>query len=221
MQPQADPFIAPICHGQIELLYQDEHLLIINKPTGLLSLSGKHPDNLDSVHYRLVQDFPTCTLLHRLDLGTSGIMVVALNKTVNGLIGKQFQNGEVDKTYTAILDGLLSDNEGLIDLPIAKGEFPLQKICTETGKKALTEYQVIERNLAKQTTRVLFKPITGRTHQLRVHSAQINHPILGCDLYATDQAFFKAERLMLHANSITFTHPITLEQITFNCPAVF
>ncbi|MBN2864905.1 MAG: RluA family pseudouridine synthase [Thiotrichales bacterium] len=221
MQPQTDPFIAPICHGKIELLYQDAHLLIINKPTGLLSLSGKHPDNLDSVHYRLVQDFPTCTLLHRLDFGTSGMMVVALNKTVNGLIGKQFQNGEVEKTYTAILDGLLLDDEGLIDLPIAKGEFPLQKICAETGKHALTEYQVIERDLDNQTTRVLFKPVTGRTHQLRVHSAQINHPILGCDLYATDQAFFKAERLMLHANSITFTHPITLEQNTFHCPAPF
>jgi len=221
MQPQADPFIAPPCHEQIEILYQDEYLLLINKPSGLLSLSGKHPLNQDSAHFRLVQDHPTATLLHRLDFGTSGIMVVALNKAINAHIGKQFQNGTVSKTYTAILDGFVVDETGMIDFPIAKGEFPLQKICLETGKQALSQYRVLQKDQHNHTTRVEFTPITGRTHQLRVHSAQIGHPILGCDLYATDSAFFKAKRLMLHATRIEFDHPITGQRINGLSPSPF
>jgi tRNA pseudouridine32 synthase/23S rRNA pseudouridine746 synthase len=142
MQPQADPFIVPVCYQDIEILSQDEDLLMINKPTGLLSLSGKHPLNKDSVHFRLVQDFPTATLLHRLDFGTSGIMVVALNKPINAHITKQFQARNVTKQYTALLLGHLVDDEGVIEYPIAKDKpnFPLQKICLETGKVALTKY---------------------------------------------------------------------------------
>ena len=97
MQPQADPFIVPLCTEQIDILYRDDHILLINKPSGLLSLSGKHPLNKDSVHWRLVQDFPTATLVHRLDFGTSGLMIVALNKTVNADITRQFQRRNVAK----------------------------------------------------------------------------------------------------------------------------
>lgn len=197
MQPQADPFIAPVCHEQITILYADEHLLLINKPDGLLTLSGKHPLNKDSVHFRLVKDYPTATMIHRLDFGTSGILIVALNKQVNAQLTKQFQARSVGKTYTAILHGHLPEDSGSIDLPIAKGDFPLQKICQQTGKAALTHYQVIERlpradvtnPVADElATRVLFQPLSGRTHQLRIHSREIGHPILGCDLYATDKA---------------------------------
>ena len=221
MQPQANPFIAPPCHESIEILYQDDSLLLIHKPSGLLSLSGKHPLNKDSVHYRLVQDFPSATLIHRLDFGTSGIMIIALNKAVNAHIGKQFQAGTVQKIYTAILDGLVLEDHAEIDVPIAKGDFPLQKVCAETGKQAKTLYQVIERLTEANSTRVEFTPLTGRTHQLRIHSAQIGHPILGCDLYATDQAFFKADRLMLHATSISFEHPVTGQTINGICPCPF
>ncbi len=220
MQPQTDPFIAPECHAEIEILMQDEDLLLINKPSGLLSLSGKHPLNKDSVHYRLVQEFPTATLLHRLDLGTSGIMLVALNKSVNGLLTKQFQNRTVKKKYIAILQGDLSSSEGLIELPIAKGEFPLQKICHLEGKPAATHYQVIER-LPGERTRVEFTPLSGRTHQLRVHSREIGHPILGCDLYANDEAFAMADRLLLHATQLDFVHPITGATVSVHCPCPF
>jgi tRNA pseudouridine32 synthase/23S rRNA pseudouridine746 synthase len=222
MQPQADPFIVPLCSDDIEILYQDEHLLLINKPTGLLSLSGKHPLNKDSVHYRLVQDFPTATLVHRLDFGTSGIMLIALNKNINGLLTKQFQARTIEKTYTAILHGHLEDDTGVIDFPIAKDKpnFPLQKICYEEGKTATSHYKVIER-LAKHRTKVEFTPLTGRTHQLRIHSREIDHPILGCDLYATDEAFFMAERLMLHATKLTFEHPITHKIVNGFCPCPF
>jgi len=223
MQPQADPFIVPACHEEIEILYQDEHLLLINKPTALLTLSGKHPLNKDSVHFRLVKDFPTATMLHRLDFGTSGIVIVALNKEINAHIGKQLQARTVTKTYTAMLHGHLSEDEGCIDIPIAKDKenFPLQKICYETGKEAVSNYQVIERLQKSFATRVTFKPVSGRTHQLRIHSQAIGHPILGCDLYATDEAFFMAKRLMLHATDIEFDHPVTGERINGFSPCPF
>lgn len=223
MQPQADPFIVPVCHEEIEILYQDEFLLLINKPSALLTLSGKHPSNKDSVHFRLVQDFPTATMLHRLDLGTSGILVVALNKVINAHIGRQFQARDVHKTYTAMLHGHVIDETGCIDIPIAKDRpnFPLQKICYDSGKSAVTNYQVIERLQGPAMTRVTFTPVSGRTHQLRIHSREIGHPILGCDLYATDEAFLMADRLMLHATTIDFEHPVTGQRVQGCCPCPF
>jgi tRNA pseudouridine32 synthase/23S rRNA pseudouridine746 synthase len=223
MSSKADTFIAPPCHAEIEIHFEDEHLLLINKPSGLLSLSGKNPLNKDSVHFRLVQDFPTATLLHRLDFGTSGIMIVALNKTVNAEIGKQFQLGLVNKSYTAVLYGHLAEDRGLIEYPIAKDtdNFPLQKICYETGKKAVTQYQVIERLDNPPRTRVLFFPISGRTHQLRIHSRELGHPILGCDLYKNADSFVMAERLLLHATTIEFIHPVTQGKIQGVCPSPF
>jgi tRNA pseudouridine32 synthase/23S rRNA pseudouridine746 synthase len=215
MQVKLDTFIAPPCHDEISILFQDEHLLLINKPGGLLSLSGKNPLNKDSVHFRLVKNFPTATLVHRLDFGTSGIMVVALNKYVNAHIGKQFQSGTITKTYTALLHGYVEQDSGHIELPIAKDppNFPLQKICFDSGKNALTHYAVIERNSSPATTRVLFTPVSGRTHQLRIHSRELGHSILGCDLYASEDAFQMAPRLMLHATTLEFDHPVTGEKI--------
>ncbi len=223
MQPQADPFIVPPCDEQIEILYQDEQLLLINKPSKLLSLSGKHPLNKDSVHYRLVQDCPTATLVHRLDFGTSGIMIVALNKVVNGHLTKQFQQRTIEKSYCALLQGHLADDEGVIDLPIAKDRpnFPLQMICHDTGKAAQSHYRVIERLSLPAVSRVEFRPLSGRTHQLRIHSREIGHPILGCDLYASDDAFAMAERLMLHASRIRFVHPTTGEAVDGVCDCPF
>jgi len=223
MQPQADPFIVPLCNEEIELLYQDEYLLLINKPSGLLTLSGKHPLNKDSVHFRLVKEFPTATMMHRLDFGTSGILIVALNKEVNAHIGKQFQARSVTKSYTAILQGDVVADSGCIDLPIAKDQpnFPLQKISYESGKRAVSNYHVDERLQNPVRTRVTFRPVSGRTHQLRIHSRELGHPILGCDLYATDEAFFMADRLMLHATHIEFEHPVTGERMIGFSPCPF
>ncbi|MBQ0720579.1 MAG: RluA family pseudouridine synthase [Gammaproteobacteria bacterium] len=223
MQPQADPFIVPLCTEQIEIVYRDESFLLIDKPPGLLSLSGKHPLNKDSVHWRLVQDFPTATLAHRLDFGTSGLMIVALNKVVNADITRQFQQRSVAKSYMALLHGHLRETSGLIDFPIAKNRehFPLQKICHETGKAALSHYRVVEYLDEPFATRVIFTPATGRTHQLRIHSREIGHPILGCDLYASDEAFMLASRLMLHAERIEFDHPVSGERFKGFCPSPF
>ena len=216
----ADEFIAPARNEQIKTLHEDASLLVIEKPSGLLSLSGKNPLNKDSVHYRLVQDYPTATMVHRLDFGTSGLMVVALNKTVNAHLTKQFQARSVVKEYLATLLGHLRNDEGVIDAPIAKAEFPYQKVCFKTGKSAQSHYQVLERIESVngiQITRVLFTPLTGRTHQLRVHSHEIGHPIIGCDLYGSIingvDSQRLAKRLMLHASSLAFNHPVTEQRL--------
>jgi tRNA pseudouridine32 synthase/23S rRNA pseudouridine746 synthase len=142
-----DTFVAPPCREQITLLYQDEHLLLINKPAGLLSLSGKDPRNLDSVHHRLVQRFPGCTLVHRLDFGTSGLMVVARNKGINALLCQQFSQRTVAKVYTALLCGHLAEDEGIVEAAIAKdpARFPRMSICARHGKPARSRYRVIDR----------------------------------------------------------------------------
>lgn len=221
LTPLADSFIAPACDEQIEILFEDQHLLVINKPTGLLSLSGKNPLNKDSVHYRLVQDYPTASMVHRLDFGTSGVMVVALSKVVNAHLTKQFQARLVVKKYLATLLGHLADDEGVIDAPLSKAEFPYQKVCETTGKSAQSRYQLLARLQDPATgssiSKVLFTPLTGRTHQLRVHSREIGHPIIGCDLYRLTidgvDSQTLASRLMLHASSLEFDHPVTGERL--------
>ncbi|WP_037411216.1 RluA family pseudouridine synthase [Shewanella fidelis] len=245
----ADDFIAPVCLEEIKILFQDEYILLINKPSGLLSLSGKHPANLDSVHHRLVKIFPNCTLVHRLDLGTSGIMVIALNKQINALLCKQFSQRSVEKTYIALLQGKLLKQQGTIEASIAKDKanFPKMKICSQHGKPALSLYKLIgEECCAKQSveqklklspekhdqtkfeeqsfsiiSRVEFRPETGRTHQLRIHSQSIGHPIIGCDLYGDTLSYQLAPRLMLHATRLEFNHPITGERIVGNSPCPF
>ncbi|WBV23297.1 RluA family pseudouridine synthase [Pantoea piersonii] len=225
MSTLSDTFIAPPCHEKIETLYQDEHLALIAKPSGLLSLSGKNPLNLDSVHHRLVQIFPGCTLVHRLDFGTSGLMVIARNKAINAALCQQFSQRTVIKRYSALLCGHLGDTEGVIDAPIAKDPalFPLMSICAVRGKPARSRYRVVERFYQEQEggeglslTRVELTPETGRTHQLRIHCQQLGHPILGCDLYGGRQlpGSERTPRLMLHASELHFIHPVSGERIT-------
>ncbi|RBP51216.1 RluA family pseudouridine synthase [Arenicella xantha] len=221
-----DAFVAPVCTQQIQILYEDPYLLVIDKPSGLLSLSGKNPLNWDSVHYRLVQDYPSVTLAHRLDFGTSGLMILALSKEVNAQLTKQFQARSIVKVYQAVLLGSLPDDEGVIDAPIAKAEFPYQKVCTETGKPAQSHYRVVQRTADSlsgvATTHVEFTPTTGRTHQLRVHSLAIGHPIIGCDLYRSTIDGINSEslapRLMLHASRVEFTHPVSEQRLQIVAP---
>ncbi|SFD28307.1 RluA family pseudouridine synthase [Pragia fontium] len=219
-----DTFIAPSCHDEIEILYQDDHLVLINKPSGLLSLSGKNPQNLDSVHHRLVQIFPGCTLVHRLDFGTSGLMVIARNKAINAALCRQFSQRTVTKVYSALLCGHLDNNQGVIDAAIAKDPalFPLMSICLIHGKPARSRYQVVERFYHEledgkllPLTRVELTPETGRTHQLRIHCQQLGHPIWGCDLYGGRllPGTERTPRLMLHASELHFVHPVSEEWV--------
>ncbi len=218
-----DTFVAPACHQSIETLYQDEHILLINKPSGLLSLSGKNPLNLDSVHHRLAQIYPHITLIHRLDLGTSGIMLLALDKTTNALLSKQFQERTVIKRYQSIVAGHIEQESGFIDAPISKDKtlFPRLKVCLEQGQKAISHFQVLERLSNPDRTRLLFTPETGRTHQLRIHSQFIGHPMLGCDLYGNFDTQAMASRLLLHASELEFEHPFTGQAMKIGCPCPF
>ena len=223
-----DTFVAPICHEKVEVLFADEHILLINKPSGLLSLSGKNPLNSDSVHKRIVQEYPSALMTHRLDFGTSGFMLLALSKSVNAHITKQFQDRRIVKKYESVLYGHLLNDKGCIDIPIFKdpANFPLQTVCHTKGKEALSNYEVIQRLHGPHRSRVRFSPLTGRTHQLRVHSQAIGHPILGCDLYGKlDKSQIDtqsmANRLLLHASNLEFEHPMSGQWIKSQCPCPF
>ncbi|WP_027857778.1 RluA family pseudouridine synthase [Marinobacterium jannaschii] len=225
-----DDFVAPACEGFLEILYQDDDILLINKPSGLLSLSGKNPQNWDSVHYRLVNGqegvspaYPEAKLPHRLDFGTSGIMVVGLHAASSQHLSRQFQARTVRKRYVALLEGWLADDQGQITAAIAKDKncFPRVKICPTTGKTAISEYRVLQRLGQPRRSLVQYIPHTGRTHQLRIHSESIGHPILGCDLYKSDCSEQMADRLLLHASDLYFEHPGSDEQLHGHCPCPF
>ncbi|MGM8226472.1 RluA family pseudouridine synthase [Cellvibrio sp. ARAG 10.3] len=203
--------ILPPCHEHISVLHEDEDFLLINKPHRLLSVPGRHPLNRDSVLVRLQQEFPTASIVHRLDFDTSGIMVIPLNKLALSHISKQFQARSVTKHYTAVVDGLIKEDAGKIDLPIAvdPDNRPRYKICPQQGKSSVTEYQVMTRDPAAGATRVWLHPITGRSHQLRLHLQAMGHPILGCEFYADAVVQQKAARLLLHATELVFIHPRT------------
>ena len=219
-----------MCDGFVEILYRDDDILLISKPSGLLRLSGKNALNWDSVHYRLVHGqegktpaFVDAKLPHRLDFGTSGIMVVGLTAESAQQLNKQFQSRTIAKSYVALLEGWIVDDAGVISAPIAKDKinFPLVKICQSTGKAALTQYKVLERLEHPRRSLVQFTPLTGRTHQLRIHSLFIGHPIIGCDLYTSDRSKLMSDRLMLHASDLYFEHPTSGKPFHGESPCPF
>ena len=225
-----DDFLAPVCEQFLVILYQDDDILLINKPSGLLSLSGKNPLNWDSVHYRLVHGqegvspaFPEAKLAHRLDFGTSGVMVVGLNAGSVQHLNKQFQARTIQKRYVAMLEGWVAEDHGRVTAAIAKDKnhFPRVKICPTTGKTAISEYRVLQRLEHPCRSLLEFTPHTGRTHQLRIHSQAMGHPILGCDLYKNDHSEQMADRLLLHASDLYFEHPTSGEQFHGDCSCPF
>jgi len=203
------------------ILYQDEHILVVNKPSGLLSVAGRLPEHNDSIMTRIQRDFPNAQSVHRLDMATSGVMVVALTKPAERELKRQFREREPSKTYVARVWGQLVPDEGLVDLPLICDwpNRPKQKVCFETGKAAQTEWQVLSRD--DVSCRVQLKPITGRSHQLRVHMLAMGHPILGDNFYASPEAKALSPRLLLHAERLTITHPVFGNSMTFKQPADF
>jgi len=220
MQDQA-PYLVPHSQEEIRILHEDAQLLLVRKPDLLLSIPGRHPLNKDCLITRLQVDYPTASIVHRLDLDTSGIMVIPLDKPTHAHISRQFQQRLVKKSYIAVVHGEVRDDEGEVDLPIACDwdRRPLQMICHERGKNALTRYRVLNR--LGDRTRLLLEPVTGRSHQLRIHMRELGHPILGCDMYAHPEALAMAERLMLHATTLEFEHPATGEWLRGECSADF
>lgn len=223
-------FVAPECEALVEILYQDDDILLINKPSGLLSVSGANPLNWDSVYYRLLHGqegatpaFPEAKLPHRLDIGTSGIMLVGLHAAATRHLNIQFQQRVIQRRYVAVLEGWLQHDHGQVSAPIAKDKsiFPRVKICHSSGKAATSQYRVLQRLDQPQRTVVEFTPLTGRTHQLRIHSLLAGHPILGCELYSSAHSEQMAERLLLHAKDVYFQHPRSGEHIHAQSPCPF
>ena len=201
----------PHCAGEVKILMEDDDLLLVNKPEFLLSIPGRGGAHGDCLINRLLVRYPTAKTCHRLDLDTSGIMVIALNPSALAGINRQFEERKVRKVYEAVVYGLVESNAGTIDLPIAPDwqDRPRYKVCRASGKQALTEYEVLSRDSAGPSTHLRLFPKTGRSHQLRLHLREIGHPIVGCDLYAHPAALAMSPRLLLHATEITFTHPRT------------
>jgi tRNA pseudouridine32 synthase/23S rRNA pseudouridine746 synthase len=215
------PYLVPHSQEKITILYADDDLLLVRKPDLLLSIPGRHPLNKDCLITRLQVQYPTATIVHRLDLDTSGIMVIPLNKPTHAHISRQFQERKVEKSYIAVVYGLVEADTGEIDLPIAPDweNRPRQVISAERGKAALTRYEVLSRETDR--SRLLLRPTTGRSHQLRIHLRELGHPILGCDMYAHSEALNMAPRLMLHATTLGFEHPASGQWLAGECPPDF
>ncbi|PSR15242.1 MAG: RNA pseudouridine synthase [Bacteroidetes bacterium] len=204
----------------IDYLYEDDLVVVINKPAEFLSVPGRNVQ--DSVQLRVKAKYPDATgplVVHRLDMSTSGLMLLAKTQEAYKILQSQFIRRTIQKRYVALLEGGVVGDQGTIDLPLRVDldDRPRQLVCYEHGKKAHTEWQVVER--AHGQTRIHFFPHTGRTHQLRVHAAHplgLNTPIIGDDLYGN-----KHDRLCLHAESLTFRHPATKEWMTFQLDAPF
>lgn len=212
---------SPSLNPYLEIVYQDDNLVVLNKPSGLLSVPGKALEHKDCLQSRVQSVFPTATVVHRLDMATSGLMVMALNKAAHRHISKQFELRQTEKYYQAIVYGDLAEKEGQVDLPLICDwpNRPKQMVDHERGKKALTHWSVIQRY--EVTTRVELKPVTGRSHQLRVHMLSLGHPIIGDRLYAHPDALAMASRLNLHAKTLSFRHPVTEQTLSFDTEVPF
>ncbi len=190
----------------LDILHEDAQLLILNKPSGLLSVPGKGLDLADCLLSRAQAAFPGALLVHRLDRDTSGVMVFAMTRSAQRHLGLQFEKRLVKKTYVARVFGQLSPKSGTVDQPIIVDweNRPKQKICHETGRAARTDWRV--QSFDGLSTRVRLMPLTGRSHQLRLHMQHLGHPILGDPFYADGPAR-DFERLMLHASELRLRHP--------------
>ena len=203
---------------KIALHYIDEALLVAEKPAGLLSVPGRLAENQDCVVSRLQLDHPDALTVHRLDQVTSGLMLYARGKAMQVALSKQFEQRQVSKRYEALVQGLVEGEAGEIDLPLICDwpNRPKQMVSVELGKPSLTRWRVLARDAVAQTTRLELEPVTGRSHQLRLHLASIGHPIIGDVMYEARPAL----RVCLHARRLEFAHPLSGEALAFvsECP---
>ena len=215
------PYLVPHSQSPIRLIYEDTDLLLIDKPHHLLSVPGRHPLNHDSLIRRLQPRYPDVQAVHRLDLDTSGLMVVPKRRESLSELARQFQRRQIEKEYTAIVWGEVAEDRGSIELPIATDwpNRPKQIICEERGKHALTHFEVLKRG--KNRSLIKLKPVTGRSHQLRIHMQSLGHPIIGCDMYAHPEALEASDRLLLHATRLKLCAPSTGNWLSAFSPIPF
>lgn len=211
-----------------ELVHADASLLVLNKPAGLLSVPGRGADKQDCLSTRVQQHYPDALVVHRLDMATSGLLLMARSISIQRALGALFERRQVDKRYIAVVDGALADAPGagdwsLIDLPIAVDwpRRPLRIIDTQQGKASQTRWRVLAHDAAAHNTRLELAPLTGRSHQLRVHLQAIGHPILGDALYGDAAVQARAARLLLHASALALVHPVSGQRMQFDSPAPF
>ena len=202
------PFIySPPPAGPLPVIHADEHILVIDKPSGLLTVPGNRPERADCLEARARADFPTARIIHRLDMDTSGVIVLALTAHAQAHIGKQFEKRQTSKSYIARVQGEMTQSSGRVDQPLITDwpNRPRQMICHERGRRAVTDWEVLDS--ADRVSRVRLRPLTGRSQQLRVHMLHLGHPILGDNLYAPPEALAASDRLCLHAQELGVRHP--------------
>lgn len=207
----------------LDIVYQDEAIMVVNKPAELLSVPGKAVELWDSIITRIQWEYPYAETVHRLDMSTSGILVIALTKAAERELKRQFRERETSKRYIADVWGVMKEDGGMIELPLICDwpNRPKQMVCFDRGKEARTAYRVLSRDESQNFTRVELMPITGRSHQLRVHLLALGHVILGDRFYAEGEAFTCRDRLALHASELGFQHPITGASMHFKVPVSF
>ena len=204
----------------LDVVHLDHEILVVNKPSGLLSVPGRGALLADCLITRIQSEYPTALLVHRLDRDTSGVMVFALSPNAQRHLGLQFEKRQTKKTYVARVWGQIKADTGTVDLPIIVDwpNRPKQMICHETGRAAVTDWQVINRDRGE--TRVKLSPKTGRSHQLRIHRLALGHPILGDPFYGTPESQ-EATRLMLHSHRLRLRHPDGGEMMDFRAKMPF
>lgn len=207
----------------LNVLFVDETLLVVDKPSGLLSVPGRGEHKQDCLISRVQRVYADALIVHRLDMETSGLLVLARNKEAHRQLSALFQKRAVQKQYVAVVDGMLQASSGTIDLPLICDwpKRPRQKVDHEQGKPSRTLFTVLGPGVDERSTRVELMPETGRSHQLRVHMQSLGHPILGDRLYADAAAQARSARLLLHAQALGFVHPATGEQVSFVSKAPF
>ena len=215
------PFVYEPPKTPLDILYIDDDVLVVNKPSGLLTVPGKELKHHDSLELRVKIEYPNSFLIHRLDMDTSGVIIFALSKSTQRSLNLQFEKRIVKKLYEARVFGNIKEDNGFIDLPLIVDwpNRPLQKIDAKEGKSALTHWQVIDRE--GDVTRVALMPETGRTHQLRVHMMSLGHTILGDRFYGNVAEINLANELQLHAKDLMIIHPKNGKKITFKAPLPF
>jgi tRNA pseudouridine32 synthase / 23S rRNA pseudouridine746 synthase len=211
-----------------QTVFTDEHLLVLDKPAGLLCVPGRGADKQDCLSVRVQQVYPDALVVHRLDMATSGLWLMARGSRAQRALGEAFAQRHVSKRYVAVVAGrpgtsLPPDDWALIDLPIAADwpNRPRRIIEQERGKPSQTRWRILAYDEQADATRVALEPLTGRSHQLRVHLQALGHPILGDTLYAPPEVQARAARLMLHATELQFAHPVTGATMAFSSPAAF
>jgi len=204
-------------------VFIDESFLIAEKPADLLCVPGRGEDKQDCLLRRLHANFPEALIVHRLDMATSGLVLLARSKAAQRVLSIQFQQREVEKRYLAMVSGLVRQDSGTINLPLGADwpNRPRQKVDYQRGKAAVTYFRVLKRDRLQGVSTLELSPVTGRTHQLRVHLEALGHPILGDKLYGDEKVSRASDRLLLHACEIGFTHPQTAQRVSFHSQAGF